>query len=303
MPTTQVNGIDLYYETAGDESDPPLLLICGLGMQMIGWGSDWIDAVVAKKYRVIAFDNRDAGLSTHLVASGVPDLGALLGGGGDANVAYHLSDMADDIDGLLETLGLESVHVVGISMGGMIAQQLVIDHPARVRSLTSIMSTTGAPQVGQPSQAAAELLLSLNPSSREEAIESSITASEIIGSPAFPPNEDRLRRMAAEAYDRSREPTGVSRQMGAILASPDRTAALGEVSVPTVVIHGTADPLVNPTGGQATATAIPGAKLVMIEGMGHDLPEQVWGQVLAEIDENAGKGEAHRSGTVSTATS
>jgi pimeloyl-ACP methyl ester carboxylesterase len=264
-------------------------------MQMVSWGDEWIDAVVGKGYFVIAFDNRDAGLSTHLVESGVPDLMALLQGG-DANIAYQLSDMADDAAGLLDALGLESVHVLGISMGGMIAQQLAISHPTRLRSLTSIMSTTGNPHVGQPSQAAAEALLSLNPQSRQEAIDSSIVVFGIIGSPGFPPDEDRLRALAADAYDRSNEPTGMARQMGAILASPDRTSGLGEVTVPTLVVHGTSDPLVNPSGGEATAKAVPGARLVYIEGMGHDLPEQVWEQILSEADLNAREGERRLAG-------
>jgi len=297
MPSAHVNGIDLYYETSGDESDPPLLLICGLGMQMISWGEEWIDQLAAKGYRVIAFDNRDAGLSTHLVASGVPDLLALLRGD-DANITYLLSDMAADTAGLLEALGIDSAHVVGISMGGMMAQQLTIDYPEKVRSLSSIMSTTGNPHVGQPSQAAAEALLSLNPTTRQEAIDLATKVFEIIGSPAFPPDEERLRRLAAEAYDRSHEPTGISRQMGAILMSPDRTHGLAGVAVPTVVVHGTADPLVHPSGGEATAKAIPGAKLVMIEGMGHDLPEQVWDEILDEVDRNARKGEAQRAAGV-----
>ncbi|MGA2210300.1 MAG: alpha/beta fold hydrolase [Acidimicrobiales bacterium] len=295
MPSVPVNGIDLYYETSGEETDPPLLLICGLGMQMVSWGDDWIDAIVAKGYFVIAFDNRDAGLSTHLVESGVPDLMALLQGG-DANIAYYLSDMADDTAALLGALGLESVHVLGISMGGMIAQQLAISHPTRLRSLTSIMSTTGNPHVGQPSQTAAEALLSLNAQSRQEAIDSAIVVFGIIGSPGFPPDEDRLRRLAAVAYDRSNEPTGIARQMGAILASPDRTTGLGEVVVPTLVVHGASDPLVNPSGGEATAKAVPGARLVYIEGMGHDLPEQVWEQILSEVDENAQEGERRLAG-------
>lgn len=293
MPTASVNDIDLYYETYGADSDPPLLLVCGLGMQMASWGADWCNAVVAKGYLVIMFDNRDAGLSTHLVASGVPDLAALLEGR-DANIAYYLKDMADDAAGLLDVLGTASAHVVGISMGGMIAQQLTISHPDKVRSLCSIMSTTGNPAVGQPSHAAATALLNLSGSSREEAIESGIEAFKIIGSPAFPPDEARIRRLAAEAYDRSNEPTGIARQMGAILASPDRTRELAQVAVPTLVMHGTADPLVDPSGGEATAKAVPGAKLVMIEGMGHDLPEQVWDKMLAAIDANAREAESLR---------
>jgi len=293
MPTASVKAIDLYYETYGDDSDPPLLLVCGLGMQMVSWSAEWCDSLVAKGYLVIAFDNRDAGLSTHLVASGVPDLVALLEGR-DANIAYYLKDMADDAARLLDAIGIASAHVVGISMGGMIAQQLAISHPEKVRSLCSIMSTTGNPAVGQPSHEAATALLNLNADSRAEAIENGIKAFKIIGSPAFPPDEDRLRRLAAEAYDRCNEPTGIARQMGAILASPDRSAGLAQVAVPTLVMHGTADPLVDPSGGEATAGSVPGAKLVMIEGMGHDLPEQVWDRMLAAIDDNARAAESLR---------
>jgi pimeloyl-ACP methyl ester carboxylesterase len=200
--------------------------------------------------------------------------------------------MATDIAGLLDTLGLDSVHVMGISMGGMIAQQFAVDYPAKVRSLTSIMSTTGNPHVGQPSQAAAEALLQLNATTREEAVAMATTVFGIIGSPGFPPDEDRLRRLAGEAFDRNHEPTGMSRQLGAILGSPDRTSRLAEVRVPAVVIHGSADPLVNLSGGEATAAAIAGAKLVIIDGMGHDLPEQVWDEILGEVDAIARTAEA-----------
>jgi pimeloyl-ACP methyl ester carboxylesterase len=299
MPTARVNEIDLYYETYGNESDPPLLLVCGLGMQMVSWSAEWFDAVVAKGYFVIAFDNRDAGLSTHLVESGVPDLLAWLGGR-EANIAYYMKDLADDAAGLIDALDIDSAHVVGISMGGMIAQQLAISYPAKVRSLCSIMSTTGNPAVGQPSQAAAEALLSLNATSREEAVDLAVVVFGIIGSPAFPPNEERMRTLAGEAFDRSNEPTGVGRQMGAILGSPDRTAELAKVAVPTLVIHGTADPLVDPSGGEATAKAVPGAKLVMIEGMGHDLPEQVWDRMLDAIDDNAGAAESLRGAGIAS---
>ena len=299
MPRAHVNEIELYYETYGDASDPPILLVCGLGMQMVGWSAEWCGALVAMGYFVIAFDNRDAGLSTHLVDSGVPDLLAWLEGR-DAHYAYYLADMAADTAGLLETLRLESAHVLGISMGGMIAQQLAIDHPERVRSLCSIMSTTGDPAVGQASQAAAVALLNLNATSREEVVASSLAAFGIIGSPAFPPNEERMRRLAAEAFDRSNEPTGVGRQIAAALGSPDRPTQLAAVAVPTLVIHGTADPLVNPSGGVATARAVPDAKLMMIEGMGHDLPEQVWDQMLAAIDANAKEGESLRTGALAS---
>jgi pimeloyl-ACP methyl ester carboxylesterase len=291
MPVVSLDGIELCYETSGDAASPPMLLIGGLGMQLVGWGADWVAALVGRGYYAVTFDNRDAGLSTHLVERGVPDLLRWLWGE-DANIAYGLSDMAKDAAGLLEYLGMESAHVVGISMGGMIAQQLALDHPSKVRSLASIMSTTGDPAVGQPSKDAAEALLELKASTREEAVEMATKVFAIIGSPAFPPDEDRLRRMAGEAFDRSHEPTGIARQLGAIVSSPDRTPRLATVSVPTLVVHGSADPLVDPSGGRATAQAIPGAKLVMIEGMGHDLPEQIWPQLLDEIDANARRGEA-----------
>lgn len=295
MPIARANNVDLYYETTGEPDSPPILLICGLGMQMSTWGSDFIADAAERGYLVVAFDNRDAGLSTHLLDNGLPDLMALFEGR-DPNISYQLSDMAADAAGLIEALGFESVHVVGISMGGMIAQQLTIDYPDRVRSLTSVMSTTGNPLVGQPSKEAAEALLQLNATTREEAVQMAETLASIIGSPGFPPDRERTRRLAEVAWDRCHEPTGMWRQGGAILAAPDRTAALASVAVPTLVVHGTADPLVHPSGGQATAEAVPGAKLVVIEGLGHDLPAPVWDQLLDEIDALCRRAEAERAG-------
>lgn len=294
MPTCRVNDLDLYYETSGSPDDPPLLLICGLGMQMSSWSDEFVVAMAAKGYLVITFDNRDAGLSTHFVESGTPDFTALFQGG-DAKVAYLLSDMADDVAGLLDHLGLDSVHVLGISMGGMIAQQFAVDRPERVRSLTSIMSTTGNPLVGQPSPEAAGALLQLNATTRDEAMAMAEQLSDIIGSPGFPPDLERVRRLAGVAFDRSHEPTGIVRQAGALLVSPDRTGALGAVSVPTLVVHGTADVLIHPSGGEATAAAVPGAKLVMIEGLGHDLPVQIWDQLIDEVDALCSRAEKSRA--------
>ena len=299
MPIASVNGVDIYYETFGDEVNPPLLLVCGLGMQMVTWSQEWFDAVLARGFHVIAFDNRDSGLSTHLTESGVPDLMALLEGQ-DANITYLLGDMADDAVALLDTLGVESAHIVGISMGGMIVQQIAISHPHKVRSLCSIMATTGDPTVGHPSQEAAEALLTMHVATRDEAIEAAVKTFGIIGSPGFKPDTDRLREMAAVAYDRNHEPTGIARQMGAILASPDRTEGLRTVTVPTLVIHGTDDPLVAPSGGQATAKAVASAKLMMIEGMGHDLPPDVWDEMLDAIVANTREAGAAQADTFVT---
>ncbi|MGH9171238.1 MAG: alpha/beta fold hydrolase [Acidimicrobiales bacterium] len=291
MPVADANGVELYYETYGQDTDPPMLLVCGLGMQLVVWDEAWFEALVRRGYYVVAFDNRDAGLSTHLVEAGIPDLMALLEGG-DPNVTYLLSDMADDAAAVLDATGVESAHILGISMGGMIAQALAISYPGRVRSICSIMSTTGDPNVGQADQAAAEALLAVSGTTREDAMEGALKAFGIIGSPGFPADEDRVRRLAGLSYDRDREPTGIARQLGAILASADRTEALGHLTMPALVIHGTSDPLVNPSGGRATAAAIPGAKLVMVEGMGHDLPTQIWDMVLDEVCASAGRVDA-----------
>jgi len=293
MAKASVNGIELCYETHGSASDPPVLLVCGLGMQLVSWSAEWFDALVGEGLHVIAFDNRDVGLSTHLGDAGVPDLSALLRGG-DPGVTYSLADMAADAAGLLHHLGIGAAHVVGISMGGMIAQQLVIDHPERVLSLCSIMSTTGNPAVGQPTEAALGALLGPAPRSREEAQDLVVRMWDVFGSPGFPFDEERERRLAGEAYDRAHDPTGFARQAAAIVTADDRTPLLGKVRVPTVVVHGLADTLVQPSGGQATADAIEGARLVTIEGMGHSLPIGVWPDVIAAMMENirAATGEA-----------
>jgi pimeloyl-ACP methyl ester carboxylesterase len=285
MPRVPVNGIEIHYETFGNGSDPPLLLIAGLGMQLVGWSEEWFERFVSEGYYVIAYDNRDVGLSTHLSEAGVPDLMALLQGG-DTNVTYHLSEMATDAAGLLDAIGISACHVVGVSMGGMIAQQLVIDHPGKVLTLCSIMSSTGAPGIGQPSDAAAMSLMRPAPQTRAEALDEAVEIWKVIGSPGYPLNPDRERGLAGLAWDRSHDPSGVVRQMGAIFASPDRTDALGSVALPTVVIHGDSDPLVNVSGGKATAAAIPGASLVIIEGMGHNAPLELWDQIIGEIVAN-----------------
>lgn len=282
MPQASSNGIDVEYEALGAPDGEPLLLVMGLGAQLITWPDDFCRLLVDRGYRVIRFDNRDAGLTTKFDQAPAPDLWAILSGD-HASAPYRLANMAADAAGLLEELGLASAHVVGASMGGMIAQCLAIHHPWRVRSLCSIMSTTGASTVGQPTQPALEALLQRPPSSREEAIDRSVRTSRLIGSPGFPFDEERVRAQAAASYDRSYCPEGAVRQLAAMVASPDRTAELRTLGVPAVVVHGDRDPLVTPSGGEATAAAIPGAELVMVPGMGHDLPPEVWPTVVDAI--------------------
>jgi pimeloyl-ACP methyl ester carboxylesterase len=276
---TKANGVDIAFETFGELDRPPVLLVMGLGTQMIGWHDDFCRALSAGRY-VIRFDNRDVGESTWL--EGQVDLEACAAGD-TSSAVYTLEDMADDVAGLLDALGLASAHLVGASLGGMVAQTVAIRHPRRVRSLTSIMSTTGEPGVAQPTEAAAAMLLSPPARSREEAMERAVAASLVIGSPGFARDEAELRRRAARAWDRGVNPAGFARQLGAIYASGDRTPALGSVSVPTLVVHGADDPLIPVSGGRATAAAIPGAELWMVPGMGHDLPRPLWPDLIGRI--------------------
>ena len=281
MPSTAANDITIEYETAGDPGHPVLLLIMGLGGQLIAWDDEFVAALVAKGFYVVRFDNRDVGLSTWFDEAGTPDLVAAFTG--EVQAAYLLSDMAGDAAGLLDALGIESAHVLGVSMGGMIAQSLAIGHPTRVRSMISIMSTTGDRSVGQPSPEAIGALLVPPPADRDAAIDMSVKTWQVIGSPGFPFHEDRIRAGAAAAYDRAIHPAGVARQLVAILSSPDRTPALRGLDVPTLVVHGESDALVNPTGGKATADAVPGATLWTIPGMGHDLPIELFEEVADRV--------------------
>jgi pimeloyl-ACP methyl ester carboxylesterase len=290
MPHTIANDITIEYEVIGDIADPALLLVMGLGGQLISWPDPFCAQLADRGFAVVRYDNRDVGLSQKFEDAGTPDLAAILGalGSGDAVPApYTLGDMADDGIALIEGLGLSPAHIVGASMGGMIVQEMVIRHPGAVRSLCSIMSTTGDRSVGQPTPDALAVLLQPPPATRAEVIEAGVRGSRVIGSPRYPTDEAELRAGAALAYDRSYYPQGPARQIAAILSAEDRTAALGAVDVPTLVIHGDADPLVTPTGGEATAKAVPGSELLVIEGMGHDLPEALWPQVIAAIVANA----------------
>jgi pimeloyl-ACP methyl ester carboxylesterase len=278
----QVGDIEIAYETFGDAGDPPVLLVMGLATQMVGWPDEFCAGLAGRGHFVVRFDNRDIGLSTHLHAAGAPDLLTVLGGDA-SSVAYGLADLADDTVGLLDALGLEDAHLVGASMGGMIAQLVALRHPARVRSLTSIMSTTGDPSVGAPSEAAMALLLTPAAADREGAVQRVVDTYRVIGSPGFEFDEAAVRDRAGLSFDRAHDPAGVARQLAAILTTPDRTHDLKAVSVPTLVLHGDQDALVDVSGGRATAAAIPGAELLVVEGMGHDLPREVWPQLTDRI--------------------
>lgn len=282
MPQASSNGIEIEYEALGDPGGQPLLLVAGLGAQLLWWQDDFCDLLVGRGYRVVRFDNRDCGLSTAFDEVPEPDLWAILGGD-RSSAPYRIENMAADAAGLLESLGLESAHVVGASLGGMVAQALAIHHPWRVRSLCSIQSTTGDPAVGQPTQEAAESLLRPAPANRAEAIEQSVAGSRAISSPGFSFDEGGVRARATASYDRSYRPAGLVRQLAAVFASPDRTAELRLLDVPTLVLHGDADPLVTPSGGEATAAAVPGAELLVVPGMGHDLPRPVWPTAVEAI--------------------
>lgn len=285
------NGIELAYQEMGDPGGEPLLLVMGLATQMIGWDEEFCALLAERGYRVVRFDNRDVGRSTKLVDAGVPSRFDMLSGR-RATAPYLLGDMARDTTALMDHLGIGSAHLVGASMGGMIVQTVAIERPRRVRSLVSIMSTTGSRWTGLPSFKAFGVLLAKPPRSREEAVERAVKTFRVIGSPGFPFEEERVRDIAARSYDRGHHPPGVARQLHAIMASGDRTRGLRGVEAPTLVIHGRADPLVRPAGGRATARAVPGARLRLIEGMGHDLPAPLWSEFAAEIAANASRAGA-----------
>ncbi len=278
-------GITLCYETFGEESDPPLLLVMGLAMQMLGWPDDFCRQLAERGFYVVRFDNRDSGRSTHIKGR-PPSVGQLLRRR-ISPVLYTLSDMAEDAHGLLRELELEPAHVVGASMGGMIAQMLAAEHPASVRSLVSIMSSTGSRWSGQPSLAIYRYFLSAAPNDREGYIERQVRVFSAIGSRGLPQDTERHRDIAGRSWDRGFDPVSSGRQLGAILASGNRTRKLRQIAAPTLVVHGSKDPMVSRSGGVATARAIPGARMLTIEGMGHDLPEAAWPQLLDAIADHA----------------
>jgi pimeloyl-ACP methyl ester carboxylesterase len=295
--TARVNGLEISYETFGDPSDPTMLLIMGLGVQMLGWDSEFCGMLAERGFHVVRFDNRDVGRSTKI--EGGPRADVMAAAAGDlSSASYTLDEMAGDAVALLDELGVDAAHVVGASQGGMIAQAVAIRHPERVLSLTSIMSSTGDRAVGQPHPEALPALLTRGPSGDREAYaEWAVGAFRVIGSPGFAGSseEKRIRERARASFDRGYFPDGTARQLVAILASGDRTEALRRLEVPTLVIHGEEDPLIDVSGGKATAAAIPGARLELIPGMGHDLPRPLWPRFVELIVENAARAAPTRA--------
>jgi pimeloyl-ACP methyl ester carboxylesterase len=280
-------GVTLCYETFGDPSEETALLIMGLGTQMVAWQEDFCLQLASRGLHVVRFDNRDIGHSTHLKGS-PPTIGQLLRRS-TRNAHYTLADMAEDAAVLLAELELAPAHVIGASMGGMIAQTVAARHPQKVRSLVSIMSNTGSRWSGQPTLRLYPIFLRRPPNGRDAFIAHMERLFAAIGSPGLPRDPDDIRELAATSYDRDHDPAGPGRQLAAIFASGDRTSELRRITAPTLVIHGSADPLVAPSGGRSTARAITGAKLMYIEGMGHDLPRAVWAKLIDAITENVAR--------------
>jgi pimeloyl-ACP methyl ester carboxylesterase len=269
MPRAHANGIELEYDSIGNDRDPALVMIMGLGSQMIVWPIEFCRALADRGFRVIRFDNRDIGLSTRPATQ------------------YTLDDMADDTAGLLDALALPDAHICGASMGGYIAQLVAIRHPRRVRSLCVIMSSTGDRAVGAPEPDILPLIMQPQPTDRDGFIEYRVRISKRLSSTGYPFDEARIRKLAADVYDRAFYPLGGQRQLAAVMSSYDRTAELHNVRVPTLVMHGDADPIVHVSGGEAVARAIPGAKLRVFAGLGHDLPAALWATMADAIAENA----------------
>jgi pimeloyl-ACP methyl ester carboxylesterase len=288
MARAQANGLELEYDTFGNPADPPLLLVMGLGAQMITWEDELCELLAGRGFFVVRYDNRDVGLSTYLDHLPPPDLAAIATGD-QATVPYRLPDLADDAVGLLDALGIAKAHVVGASMGGMIVQQLAIDHPDRLLSITSIMSTTGDRAVGRSEPWALAVLTRPPATTREQAIADSVEGYRRIGSPGYPDDEAFLLAKATLHFDRARHPVGTLRHAAAVMASGDRTARLRSVRLPALVVHGDADPLINVSGGKATAEAIPDAELLVLPGMGHNLPRPVWPELADAITRTAAR--------------
>ncbi len=275
--------LDIAYEQLGNPTHPTTLLVMGVAAQMINWPLGFLDALVERGLHLVRFDNRDSGRSTHLRDAPPADLPAALKGD-FSSVTYNLSDMAVDAVGLLDALQIPVAHVVGASMGGAIAQTMAIEHRARVRSLTTMMSTTGDPKVGQVNPATMKSVFGgPPPQTRDDVIARRVQVASVVGSPAYPVDPADVARIAGLAYDRGHDDAGVARQAVASVASGDRTAQLRTLDVPTLVLHGLADTLCDPSGGRAVAAAIPGAELVLIKGMGHNIPPGLWDRIADHI--------------------
>jgi pimeloyl-ACP methyl ester carboxylesterase len=283
MPRARSNGIELEYDTFGDPSAPVLLLVMGLGTQMIAWDEPFCEALAERGFHVIRFDNRDIGLSTWLDEAPVPDLGEVIAG--TQTPPYSLSDMAADTVGLLDALDIEAAHLVGASMGGFIVQLVAIEHPERVLSLTSIMSGPGGSDAVPATAEAMAVLLTRPPTEREALIEHGVMVGRVISGPLY--DEERARASRTRAADRAVNFDGTARQLAAIMAAPSRIPGLRGVGMPTLVIHGDVDPLVPPENGRRVAQAVPGARLLTFAEMGHDLPPAIWPAVIDAIAKNA----------------
>lgn len=295
MAKVKANNIEIEYDTFGDPSSKPLLLVMGLSAQMISWEVEFCEKLVEKGFYVIRFDNRDIGLSTKFEDAGIPDTKDIVKAiraslrGKPVNAPYYIDDMAKDAIGLLEALKIDRAHICGASMGGMIVQAMAINHPSRILSLTSIMSTTGRSNLPQPKPEALKILMTPTPEEKDAYIDHSVHISRTLNGSGFPFDEQKVRERAAIAYDRSFYPQGIARQLLAILASGSRKEKLKSVRVPSLVIHGGDDPLVPLEGGKDTAESIPGAELLIIEGMGHELPPDAWSRIIDAIAANTDK--------------
>jgi pimeloyl-ACP methyl ester carboxylesterase len=284
----RVGEVELCYEAFGADDAPALLMVMGLGSQMLVWEDEFCATLAGHGFRVIRFDNRDNGRSTIFREAKPPTVRQLMLRD-QRGAAYSLDDLAADAVGLLDQLGIGSAHVVGASMGGMIAQLIAINHPGRVDSLVSIMSTTGSWRVGLPRPKMIPLILRRPPKDHDGYIEDMVKTFRAIGSKRYPTPDAELRSLAERCFARGISPAGTARQLAAIQTAPDRTPKLRDLRLPATVIHGSSDPLIRPSGGRATAKAIPGAKLLMLEGMGHDLPRPLWPQIIDAILQTAAR--------------
>lgn len=292
MPRVNANNIEIEYETFGDPSSKPLILINGFSSQMIRWEVDFCKQLVEREFYVVRFDNRDVGFSSKLDNLGRANVSKVMKAvqtGESVEVPYALEDMADDVIGLLDALKIKKAHICGMSMGAAITQIIGFRHPSRVLSLVTIMGSTGAPNLPPPTPEAMDGLLNPVPTEREAFIEDSINRRRVLNGPHFPYSEEKERRLAALTFDRGYHIPGIARQLVAIYANGNRKPKLASITAPTLVIHGAIDPLVRVEGGKDTVDGIPGAELMIIEGMGHNIPPEVWTQVIDAIAKNAAK--------------
>ena len=299
MAQVSANGMSLEYELSGPENGLPLLLIHGVGAQLIRWPQGLCDKLADAGFRVVRYDSRDIGLSTHMDEAPIPDLAAVTAAckaGCDPGLPYTLQDLADDAAGLLAGLGIQAAHIVGVSLGGMVAQQLAITHPRKVLSMTIVMSQSGNPDLPGASPAALAILAAVAPNpahDRQAYLDHQVALNLALGSPAYPTAEAELREMAGRVADRSNYPAGAARQLAAGRGAPDRRLALQDLDVPTLVIHGADDPLMPAICGEDIANTVPRAWLLRISGMGHDLPEQLFDIFVASITANSARTRPH----------